>query len=205
MREARPAKSASSRSLWVHYFEPHSPCEPPDALVRELFPDDELRSYLTERDFQPVYRAGSLPVHVNSRYDGDVRLADEQLGLLLEALRSEPESWNRTIVIVLGDHGEGLGQHGEKEHSGVWDEHLHVPLVIRVPGVEPMRVDDLISIADVVPTLMGLVELPNEDPFLRHASGQRRGRRELRTGSRRENAPGPNRHSHAASERPLAA
>ena len=43
--------------------------------------------------------------------------------------------------------------------------------MIRVPGVEAMRVDDLISIADIVPTLMGLIELPNEDVFLRQASG----------------------------------
>ena len=130
------ARGEAPSFLWVHYFEPHSPYQPPDPLDKKFRPDDELRSYLTERDFQPIYRAGTLPVHVNSRYDG-----------------------------------EGLGQHGEKEHGGVWDEHLHVPLVIRVPGVEAVRVGDLISIADIVPTLMGLVELPNEDVFLRQASG----------------------------------
>ena len=59
-----------------------------------------------------------LPVHVNSRYDGEVRQADQQVGLLLDALRSEPEIWNHTIVIVLGDHGEGLGQHGRRSTAG---------------------------------------------------------------------------------------
>ena len=67
--------------------------------------------------------------------------------------------------------GEGLGQHGEKERGGVWDEHLHVPLMIRVPGIEATRVDDLLSTANIVPTLMGLIELPSEDVFLRQASG----------------------------------
>lgn len=112
------ARGEAPSFLWVHYFEPHSPYQPPEPLDKKFRPDDELRSYLTERDFQPVYRAGTLPVHVNSRYDGEVRQADQQVGLLLDALRSEPEIWNHTIVIVLGDHGEGLGQHGRRSTAG---------------------------------------------------------------------------------------
>ena len=56
-------------------------------------------------------------------------------------------------------------------HGGVWQEQLHVPLLIRVPGLGPQRITRLISVADVVPTLLGLIALPAKEKFLRQASG----------------------------------
>lgn len=152
--------------LWIHYFDPHSPYEPPEPFDSTFRPDEEQDRYLRERDFQPAYVNDRLPIYVNNKYDGEIRYMDQQIGELLDEL-----NLNDTILVLVGDHGEGLGQHDEKEHGGLWNEQLHVPLLMKVPGVSAGRSDRLMSVADIVPTLMGLVELPGEDAFLRQASG----------------------------------
>ena len=72
-------------------------------------------------------------------YDGELRFQDDQLARLLAALEARPD-WERTVVVIAGDHGEGLGQHGEAAHGGTWDEQLHAPLLMRIPGEAPRRV-----------------------------------------------------------------
>jgi len=75
-------------------------------------------------------------------------------------LRSRGDGWKNAIVVVLSDRGEGFHQHGEPEHGGVWKAQLNVALLVRIPGNTPARTDRLVSIADVVPTLMDLAEIP---------------------------------------------
>ena len=50
-----------------------------------------------------------------------------------------------TVVVIAGDHGEGLGQHGEAAHGGTWEEQLHAPLLMRIPGETPRRVATLVA------------------------------------------------------------
>ena len=77
-------------------------------------------------------------------YDAEILFADWQMGKLLDALR-ERERWNRTLIVVAGDHGEGLGQHGVPGHGQTWNEQVHAPLVMRIPGVSPRREPGVIS------------------------------------------------------------
>lgn len=118
---------------------------------------------------------------LNDLYDGEVTYVDYEIGRLLSELRADPEVWERTAVVVVGDHGEGLGQHGEALHGGIWREQLHVPLLIRAPGTAARRVDGPLAISDVVPTLLDFVDLPCRDAFLRQASGADRGKSEGET------------------------
>jgi arylsulfatase A-like enzyme len=104
-------------------------------------------------------------------YDAELRRQDEQLGELLAALAARPD-WDRTLVVIAGDHGEGLGQHGEAAHGGSWDEQLRAPLLMRIPGEPPRRVPALVSAADVIPTLLGRVSLPAFEPLLAQTSGR---------------------------------
>lgn len=182
----RPAKHATGAALqhlraersqplflWVHYFDPHSPYAPPKAF-RGTFPrDEEVERYVRERRFTEVAeRPTGAPNELYEGldgYDGEVRYADQEVGRLLDHLRQR--GWDRTVVVVVADHGEGLNQHGEPGHGLVWDEQLHVPLLVRVPGEAPRRVATQLSIADVLPTLLGLLDLPDEDRFLSQASG----------------------------------
>jgi choline-sulfatase len=92
----------------------------------------------------------------NEAYDGELRATDEELGRLVQALK-ERGRWERTLLVVIGDHGEGLGQHGEPAHGLAWDDHTRVPWVIHGPGVEPGLVEEVCSATDLVPTLLPLL------------------------------------------------
>ena len=106
-----------------------------------------------------------------NHYDGEIRYTDEQIGRVFAQIR-DLGVWDKTVVVLVGDHGEGLNQHGEPGHGLVWDEQLHVPFMIRVPGVAPRRFGKLVSAVDVIPTMLGLVQLPGEEMFLGQVSGR---------------------------------
>jgi len=157
--------------LWVHYFDPHWPYAPLPPFSDKFHSGPELTAYLEERSFAPADDKAMATEIANNYYDAEISYVDEQIGKLLDALRSRGNDWENTIIVVLSDHGEGLGQHGELQHGSVWNEQLHVVLFMRIPGHAPARIDRLMSVADVVPTLMGLTGLPVEDAFRRQASG----------------------------------
>src|SRR5205085_7211604 len=88
--------------VWIHLYDPHAPYTPP-----------------------PEFAA-----RAKTPYDGEIAYADAQLARLLDALRAGGDL-ARTLVVVAGDHGEGLGDHGERTHGMLlYDSTLRVPLVI---------------------------------------------------------------------------
>ncbi len=116
---------------WVHYFDPHAPYLPPAPYDQRF--------------------AGRL-------YDGEIAFTDSQVGRLLDGLAARGLDRD-TVVLVAGDHGESLGEHGESTHDiFVYDATLRVPLLLRVPGVPPGVVSDRqVSLVDVLPTLLDLL------------------------------------------------
>jgi choline-sulfatase len=125
-RQSAISNRPSAFFMWVHLYDPHAPYTPP-------------------KDFLPPGR---------SPYDGEIAYADSQLARLLDALRAR-QLLDRTIVIVAGDHGEGLGDHGERTHGMlVYDSTLRVPLIIAVPGRASTTRDEAVSLADLAPTLL---------------------------------------------------
>ncbi len=126
------ARGARPFLAWVHFYDPHEPYAPP-AAERARF------------------------AHA---YDGEIAFADAQLGRLLEALRAAGLE-ERTLVAVLSDHGEGLGEHGESTHGLLlYESTLRVPFVIAGPGVPPRRVvEERVGTIDALPTLLSLLGL----------------------------------------------
>lgn len=126
--------------LWVHLYDPHAPYMPPPEFLE---------------------KAGGNP------YDGEVAYADAQVGRLIAALR-ERGLTDRTIVAVTGDHGEGLGEHGEMTHGMLaYDSTLRVPLVIAIPGGEAASDGAPMSLAELGPRLLhaaGLRQVPERLP-----------------------------------------
>jgi choline-sulfatase len=114
--------------LWVHFFDPHSPYDPPEP-------------------YHSQYR-GRL-------YDGEIAYTDAQLGRLLEALGAQGLA-QRTLIVVLGDHGESLGEHGESTHGiFLYDSTVRVPLIIAGPGVPAGKVvEQQVRSIDVMPTIL---------------------------------------------------
>jgi choline-sulfatase len=125
--------------MWLHLYDPHAPYDPPPEF-RNRFPGDP--------------------------YGAEIAFADSVVERLVEELRASGRLDN-TIVTVLGDHGEGLGEHGEKTHGILLHQAtIHVPWILTTPGMErPMRFREPVSIADMAPLLANLtgVAPPNED------------------------------------------
>ncbi len=140
------------RFVWVHLYDPHDPYEPP-----------------------PPYSQ----IYKDRLYDGEIAYADSALGKLLEYLKRE-KRYGNALIIVLGDHGEGLGEHGEQTHGiFLYDSTTHVPLLIKLPmsseSVEPVTtqegkvVEAQIETTDILPTVLDLLSIP-APPALRGRS-----------------------------------
>ena len=91
-------------------------------------------------------------------YDGEIAFVDAQVGRLLEALRARPPQ-DHPAVIVVGDHGESLGEHGEDEHGVfLYDAVLRVPLIVSGAGIDGQRVvAEQVRALDVMPTILDLL------------------------------------------------
>jgi arylsulfatase A-like enzyme len=143
---------------FVHYFDPHAPYLPPP-----LFADraDSAPVSLAHRSVPGV--TPDVLARLIRRYWGEVLYTDDALAALLEVTsrRERP-----TLVIVTADHGEGLGQHEWLEHAvHLYEEQLHVPLIVRGPGVSAgRRVATPVALADVAPTLLELLGVASGAP-----------------------------------------
>lgn len=116
---------------FLHLYEPHTPYEPPEPF-RSRFA---------------------------SPYDGEIAAADAVVGTFLARLRSKG-LYDRALIVLLSDHGEGLGQHDEDEHGlFLYREVLHVPLLVKWPGSPHAkeRIADPVALADVFPTVLSTV------------------------------------------------
>ncbi|MDP8256908.1 MAG: sulfatase [Candidatus Alcyoniella australis] len=145
--------------LFAHYFDAHAPYFPPppyDALFDADYQgeingsvEQLQRSDLGPRDVE----------HLIALYDAEIRLLDDEVGRLLEALFARPDA-DRTLVVLLADHGEAFGEHGSFEHHTLHDEVLHVPLIIWPPhsapiDTTPRRVDHAVGTVNLAQTVAG--------------------------------------------------
>ncbi len=121
--------------IWVHCYDAHAPYDPP-APYRTRF-KSEL-------------------------YDGEIAYTDSEMGKLFSALRSRG-LFDHTLIAVMADHGEALGQHGERHHGiFLYDETIHVPLLFKLPKQRyaGKRVDGRVRLVDVAPTVLTEVGIP---------------------------------------------
>jgi arylsulfatase A-like enzyme len=98
--------------------------------------------------------------YLSDLYDGEVAFTDAELGRLIAELR-ERDALDDMILVILSDHGEEFFEHGQFEHDQLYREHLHVPCIIRLPGghLGGTRVEGMVSLMDVMPTLLELLEI----------------------------------------------
>jgi arylsulfatase A-like enzyme/cytochrome c-type biogenesis protein CcmH/NrfG len=122
--------------LWVHLYDPHHPYHPPPP-------------------FNQTYKS--------NLYDGEIAFADSQLARLLGYLKQHG-AYDRTVITLSGDHGEGLGDHGEKTHGFfIYNSTTHVPLIIK-PSINSKFTNRVVkkdvSLVDLMPTLLGILSTP---------------------------------------------
>jgi len=150
--------------LWIHYFDPHAPADPPAPFDTMFRADERLVRYLRERRFGGAEHA-KYQFNLQNRYDGEVRYVDAEIGRLFADLRARGV-WDGAAIVVTADHGEGLGQHGEPAHSVIHNEQLRIPLLLKVPGRPGGRREQgLVALEDVLPALVDElgIPLPEED------------------------------------------
>jgi arylsulfatase A-like enzyme len=111
------------------------------------------RKYYAHGEGYPAFGSGEL-----GRYDSEIAYADRHVGFLLEHLKADPELWAQTVVVIVADHGEEFGEHGGSEHAQTCHrESVHVPLLLRVPGLPAAQISSPVALVDVLPTLLELV------------------------------------------------
>ncbi|MFH1468670.1 MAG: sulfatase [Pseudomonadota bacterium] len=147
------------RILFDRYFPDFTPTQITDAEGDQFLSPasfDELEALAAARPEAgiPLERADlDFLLHT---YDAAARHADFFVGLLLDSL-DEQGLADDTVVVVLGDHGEDLLEHGHFNHRlSLHDPNVHVPLLLRIPGELPERIDSAVALVDVAPTLLTL-------------------------------------------------
>jgi arylsulfatase A-like enzyme len=146
--------------LWVHYFDPHLPFEPPPPYDSAFDADPSAAQVLRERNVRE-WRDPSMHRWINL-YDGEILYLDSQIQRLFDRIRKLGE-WENSAIVVAGDHGEGLYQHRWWGHGHIYNEQLFVPLILKLPegrGPRSQRISKLASLIDVLPTLAAALELP---------------------------------------------
>ena len=120
--------------VWVHMFDAHWPYDPPEPFASE---------------------------HLGRPYDGEIAFASSELGRLVDAWDKRMDG-RPNVVLVTGDHGEGLGDGGEQTHGFLLhDGTIHVPLIARGTGFDAgVVVDDPVSHIDIAPTLLRIAGVP---------------------------------------------
>lgn len=158
---------------FVHLDDTHTPYEPPTELVEEMlekydYPTESVSAFLenhSETDLrkflEPWLTEDDYDTGIGrifARYDAAVRFADEKVGYLIEALE-ERDLLETTALFITSDHGESLGEHGIYfDHHGLYDETIQVPLLLHLPNHSGERTTELVSLLDIAPTVLDLVD-----------------------------------------------
>jgi arylsulfatase A-like enzyme/Tfp pilus assembly protein PilF len=124
---------------FLHLYEPHTPYEPPEPYASQ---------------------------YKDREYDGEIAFSDELVGRFFDFLKKKG-IYDRALIIVLSDHGEGLGEHGEDEHGiFLYRWALQVPLLVKLPKGERAgaSVPTPVQLSDVFPTVVEVLGIPNAPP-----------------------------------------
>ena len=129
-----------------------------EALLAQT--DDETFNELRDVFWNQVDPASREDIeHLKALYDGQIREIDDRIGDLVRAVLAADE---RTVVVLLSDHGEEFQEHGRFLHDQLYEELLRVPLLVRLPSGDQRRVEERVSLIDLAPTLLDVLglELP---------------------------------------------
>lgn len=163
-----PAAMPEPFFLWLHYFDPHVPHNPPAPWARGLVPE-RSGSLRPVRDWRPFREVGLLPFENQpprfldgnrQLYQSEVAYLDRQVEKVMLAIE-EQNLLHRTLVVLVADHGETLGERGNFfDHVGLHANTTHVPLILLRPGQERGRVfPGLVQNFDLFPTVLKLAGL----------------------------------------------
>jgi arylsulfatase A-like enzyme len=151
--------------IWIHYDEPHKPYRPPppyDSLFIKNIPAewrDTNRYHCVSRNYTPAEQEIELAL-----YDGEIAFMDEGIGELVDGLK-DLGLFNKTIIVILGDHGEEFRDHGGCDHGHThYEEVIHVPMYMSIPNLNGGgRITTQVRSIDVMPTILDVLDIPFND------------------------------------------
>jgi len=159
--------------LWIHLYDPHVPYAPPERLRRRFLPGPALTAWASGRgtssfgEWTDVFdrtritslsgSPGDVPFFKNlNLYDAEVAFADEVVDMVVSSLR-ETHQLEQSLLVLLSDHGEGLGEHDFWSHGlHLYEEQIMIPLIFRFPQAKYAGtvVNEQVSLLDVMPTIL---------------------------------------------------
>lgn len=166
---------------YVHFREPHAPYNPPPPFDTRFGPNAPLppAARLVDGYFSDV-NAGNKTLtaaeldHLVRLYDGNLAFADQEVGALRRTME-ELGLWDRSVIIITGDHGEALYEHGYIGHNHqLYDDSVRIPLIVRFPGGKGpagVRVPGLVNSLDIAPTLAEIFGLADAEDAAREFEG----------------------------------
>jgi multidrug efflux pump subunit AcrA (membrane-fusion protein) len=164
--------------LFLHFWDPHIPYVPPSPFKERYtassatWTDPLMAPRLRSRPTYPLFKRNHYD-HLDSKpnldyvadlYDGEVAYLDFEINRLFEHLGALG-ILDETLVVLFGDHGENMTEHDAWfDHAGLYDSVVHVPLIMWCPGLVPRtRVDSMVQLVDIMPTVLDIVGLPQVD------------------------------------------
>lgn len=155
--------------MYLHYLDPHGPYDPPEELYRRFVRAPFAHPLDLYADVRPnvdtLIKDGFGPGDARFedmvvRYDAEIADTDRSIGMLFDGL-GQLRLLDKTLVVIAADHGEEFLDHGFVEHAWtLYDESLHIPLVLWAPGaLKPARVVVPVSVVDILPSLLELMEV----------------------------------------------
>jgi arylsulfatase A-like enzyme len=151
--------------LYIHYIDPHGPYQPPREWPRKFATGQPEKEWVRAGDPNPIgnwlYKGKPKPEltpadlqHLKDLYDDEIAFFDERFAELLRAIRGAG-LMEDSILVFVSDHGEEFLEHGDIKHCRtLFDSSIHVPLLLKIPGVGPKTVTRPVQSLDLVPTLV---------------------------------------------------
>ena len=146
--------------IWMHFMDVHYRYNPPDDYLKEVHGKSisTLKRAWLYSKMKFAKLSESEKEAIVSLYDGAIRYVDKQIGSLVKFLK-EHGVLNTTYLIITSDHGEEFGEHGDYGHfkPKLYNELLHVPLIIYGPGISTNEIRCTTSLIDLAPTILDLL------------------------------------------------
>lgn len=160
------AQGPSPFFLWLHFYDPHAPYEPPPDFYPPGEPHPEVGAIGSQELLDDLLSGEKAlspkgAAWLRSLYEGELRLVDDRIGQVLDALRRSGR-FDETLIVVASDHGEEFFEHGGTAHGWtLYEEQLRVPLLIKPPGSQSTRrVEAPVGTIDVAPTVLEIASVP---------------------------------------------
>lgn len=152
---------------WLHYMDVHYPFQPPSDAMAELSGPSLSNRRIVNLNGKMHERPGEMTDEdikdLIALYDAEIRYTDHQIGRVLDTLE-EHGRLDNTIVVITADHGEAFGEHGRfGHHPYPYEELVRVPLIIAGPGIDSTTVDQQVSLVDLAPTILDLLDVTVPD------------------------------------------